>query len=118
MMKAILITLLLALVCNAGRHKHQCMHDKITQNFQPQPNEELSDQDRQHRMLQLTQSRPIKIVIDDSNMSGVTPEQRDLIVGKLVPVSTEFLSRRLKVLTRAGPLKVNTGACYQVLNFS
>ena len=113
-MKTFLIALLLVLACNAHRHKHQCVHDKITQSFQPQPNEELTEQDRQHRMLQYTQTRPIKIVIDDSNMSGVTAEQRDLIVGKLVPVSTEFLSRRLTVFTRGSPLKVNTGACYQV----
>ena len=107
------ILLLLFLCVGAFAKKHTCIHDKISENFQPQQ-EQLSEEERQHRLLQYTSVRPIKIVIDDSNMVSTTAEQRDLIVGKLVPVATKFLERRLSVLTRGSPIKVPFTKCYQV----
>ena len=114
-MKFLLVTLFALLAIGAlTKHKHTCIHDKISNNFKPVREEILSDSEKQHRLLQYTTTRPIKIVIDDSNMVGVTAEERDLIVGKLVPVSTQFLSRRLTVLTKGSNLKVPFEECYEV----
>jgi hypothetical protein len=109
-----LVLLLLLLSVGALAHKHSCIHEKISQKFQPHQ-EQLTDEEKQHRLLQYTTVRPIKIVIDDSNMASVTAQERDLIIGKLVPVATKFLERRLSVLTRGSPIKVPFTTCYEVI---
>jgi hypothetical protein len=109
-----LILILLLLCFGALAHKHNCIHEKISQKFHPHQ-DQLSDEEKQHRLLQYTSVRQIKIVIDDSNMASVTTQERDLIMGKLVPVATKFLERRLSVLSRGSLLKIPFSACYKVI---
>jgi hypothetical protein len=112
-MKVLVAIALLCLVIGGFSHKHSCIHDKISQEFKPALQME-TEEDTQNRLLQYTTTRDIKIVIDESNLVSVTAQQRDMIVGKLVPVATQFLSKRLKVLTKGSNLKVSTSKCYQV----
>ncbi len=112
-MKVLLSIVLLSLVIGGFSHKHSCIHDKISQEYKPTLLQE-TEEDSQNRLLQYTTTRDIKIVIDESNLVSVTAQQRDMIVGKLVPVATQFLSRRLKVLTKGSNLKVPSATCYQV----
>ena len=112
-MKFLVTIALLCLVIGGFSHKHSCIHDKISQEFKPTLQAE-TEEDSQNRLLQYTTTRDIKIVIDESNLVSVTAQQRDMIVGKLVPVATQFLSKRLKVLTKGSNLKVTTSMCYQV----
>lgn len=95
-------------------HKHTCVHNKISKNFKPVREEVLSDAERGQRLLQYTTTRPINIIIDESNLK-VGAKERDLIVGKLVPVATEFLKNRLTVLTRGSALRVPLKQCYEVI---
>ena len=97
-------------------HKHTCVHNKISKKFKPVKAEALSDEEKGQRILQYTTTRQIKILIDESNLK-VTAQERDLIVGKLVPVATEFLKNRLTVLTRGSLLKVPLKQCYEVKKF-
>jgi hypothetical protein len=111
-MKNLVCFILLSIIVGGFAHKHTCVHDKISQEFKPHLLEE-TEEDSQNRLLQPTTTRDIRIVIDESNLVSVTAQQRDMIVGKLVPVATQFLSRRLKVQTRGSNLRVPIAKCYQ-----
>ena len=113
MTRFITLTILMILAFVALAVKHECIHDRINQEFKPAV-EELNEDERQNRLLQYKTTRQMKIVLDDSNLVNVTAEQREFIMGKLVPISTTFLSKRLSVKTKGSLLKVPGKTCYQV----
>jgi hypothetical protein len=91
--------------------EHRCIHDEVSQHF------ELIDEEfpqAQDRLLQSQTERPIRIHIDSSNMVGATDEQREVILEKIIPVSINFFTQRLKVLSSDSKLKFASTLCNKV----
>jgi hypothetical protein len=89
----------------------ECFHHKITQNFQPSIIE-TSKED--HRILQASNTRPIKILFDETNIASADDGYKDYILNQMVPVVQEFLSSRLIVISSFGLIKMPNSTCFMV----
>ncbi len=115
-MKFLLIFLILIstlAIASYGKHHHTCGHEEISKGETIQVHE-VPESENQGRFLQTRFLRNLKFHVDSTHLAGLTPEQRELIVDRVVPVAFDFLSNRIKVETSGQNLTISNRLCRKV----
>ena len=112
--KYFLLLIVLSAIGSLARHRHTCVHDEISKE-EPIQIQESDDRSNEGRSLQEGSLRNLKFHVDTTYLTGLTPEQRAHIVEKVIPVSFDFLSKRIKVASTGRNLTVSNKLCRKVL---
>ncbi len=101
-------------IASVAKVRHTCVHEEMFKGETIQV-QEVPEGVHQGRFLQEPTLRNLKFYVDATYLIDVTPEHRELIVERVVPVAFDFLSNRIKVETRGQNLTLANKLCRKVL---
>ncbi len=68
-------------------------------------------------MLQETNTRPIKILFDGTNIELADEVYKEFVMNKIIPIVQEYFRLRLTVKSGFGLIKMSSDTCYRVRDF-